>query len=98
MSLSVIHFNRNPTPFFEKVDEFAAEVGCDLRFVGSKCKRIGARVLVHEWQVDLLDQLPLYLLTSSHVVVADDWRAGLLQKLRKLPSQDRRIKHEMTFF
>ena len=95
MSLSVIHFNRNPKPFCDKTDDFAVEVGCELRFVGSKGKHSAARVLVHEWQLDLLDQLPLCLLLSSHVVVAEDWRAGLLRKLRR---QDTRIKHEMSFF
>ena len=93
MSLLVLHFRRNPASFFDKIDEFARVKECKQRFVGGKFRP--ARVLVHEWQVDLLDNLPLYLLESSHVVVADDWRAGLLQKLR---SKDRRIKHEMTFF
>ena len=95
MSLSVIHFNRNPKPFCDKIDDFAVEVGCELRFIGRHGKCSAARVLVHEWQLDLLDQLPLYLLLSSHVVVAEDWRAGLL---RKLEGQDTRIKHEMSFF
>ena len=65
-------------------------MGCKQRFIGRY-----ARVLVHEWQVDLLDNLPLYLLGSSHVVVAEDWRADLL---RMLKPPDRRIKHEMSFF
>ena len=93
MSLLVLHFGRNPKSFFDKIDEFAKTVGCEQRFVGGKfCP---ARVLVHEWQVDLLDNLPLYLLESSQVVVADDWRAGLLQKLG---GKDRRIRHSMILF
>ena len=93
MSLLVIHFQRKPSSFFDGIEKFAKKRGCKQRFVGSKF--MPARVLVHEWQVDLLDNLPLYLLESSHVVVADDWRADLLRMLR---SQDRRIKHEMILF
>ena len=89
----MIHFKRNPSSFFDKIEKFAKERGCEQRFVGSKF--MPARVLVHEWQVDFLDNLPLYLLKSSHVVVAEDWRADLLQMLE---SEDRRIKHEMIFF
>ena len=95
MSLSVIHFNRNPQPFCDAIDAFAVEVRCELRFIGRHGKCSAARVLVHEWQLDLLDQLPLFLLSSSHVVVAEDWRAGLLLKLKR---QDTRTKHEMSFF
>eukprot|EP00973_Karenia_brevis_P000206 27395-Karenia_brevis.AAC.1 len=83
MSLLVIHFQRNPRSWTAKIDEFELEVGCQQRWVGCY-----ARVLVHEWQVDLLDKLPLHLLSASHVVVADDWRGPLL---RKLGSPDNRI-------
>ena len=93
MSPSVFHFVRNPKSLFDKIDEFAEEVGCEQRFVGSKC-HFPAHVLVHEWQVDLLDNLPLYLLSSNHVVVADDWRADLLAKV----GANGRIKREVAFF
>ena len=90
MSLLVIHFVRNPKSFFDKIDEFALKVGCKQRFIGRS-----ALVQVDEWQVDLLDNLPLYLLSSRHVVVADDWHDDLLRML-KIP--DTRIKHEMSLF
>ena len=92
MSLLVIQFVRNPAPLFDKIDEFARVKECKQRFVGRKLRP--ARVLVHEWQVDLLDSLPLYLLQSSCVVVADDWRADLLAKV----GANGRIKREVAFF
>ena len=92
MSLLVIQFERNPAPLFDKIDEFARVKECKQRFVGRKFRP--ARVLVHEWQVDLLDSLPLYLLQSSCVVVADDWRADLLAEV----GADGRIKREVAFF
>eukprot|EP00973_Karenia_brevis_P022113 3042671-Karenia_brevis.AAC.1 len=52
-----------------------------------------AQVLGHEWQVDLLEKLPLYLLSASHVVVAYDWRAHLPRSLQR---PDNQKKHEMS--
>ena len=96
MSVTILHFNRHQFQFFTKAKNFAVSHGLQLRRIGQGSgDSSGAQVLVHEWQVDLLDHLPLYILNCSHVVVSTDLE---IQFLQCYPRSVARVKTRREFF
>ena len=99
MSVSILHFARHPHPFFLEVHAFAIEKGLQLRRTGQGSKNsCGAQVIVYEWQVDLLDHLPLYNLNCSHVVVPADLAAVLAKRIRDAKKCQTKVKFRKDFF
>ena len=82
MSIDILHYSRNPKPYEVAVAEFALEKGLQLRYIGHY-----AKVLVYEWQVDLLDHLPLYLLRCRHIVVAHDLADELIEAIARITTR-----------
>ena len=97
MSIAILHFNRNPAQLFTAAADFARVHGVRLRRAGQGSgNSTGASILVYEWQVDILDHLPLYILGTSHVVIPVE----LVQPFCRIIKRSRcaRLKWQCVFF
>ena len=98
MTVSILHFKRHPHELFVEVQAFAIEHDLHVRRVGQGSRNsCGAQIIVYEWQVDLLEHLPLYILNCSHVVVPADLAALLLKRIKE-EKVDTRVKLRKVFF